>query len=108
MIPSNLKGLSSFTTDVCCVIDGQSMALPKRAYLVFDTFIDSPESFLNSSMMFRTALICVVGFVYFMNILMSSAYASSSFVVPFFDVQGVMFVELLSLSNSISTQSMKR
>ena len=79
-IPNNLKGSVSQVTLVSLLISGESMALPKRAYFVLETLVFRPDSCLTLFRMFRISRSWVWGSQNFRNMLMSSAYASISFL----------------------------
>ena len=79
-IPSSLKGSVSQVTLVSLVMSGESIAFPNRAYLVLDTLVFRPDRDLKFSRIFRISRSWVWGSQNFRNILMSSAYASISFL----------------------------
>ena len=79
-IPNNLKGLVSQVTLVSLLISGESLALPKRAYFVLETLVLRSDSCLKLFRMFRISRSWVWGSQNFRNMLMSSAYASISFL----------------------------
>ena len=79
-MPSSLKGAASIVMPVDGVMSGESTALPKRAYLVFRTLVLRPDKVLNSARILRTSVSWASGCRCLMNRLMSSAYASISFL----------------------------
>ena len=46
-MPNSLKGASSSVIPVIGVMSGESVAFPKRAYLVFRTLVFRPDRVLN-------------------------------------------------------------
>ena len=84
------------------------MAFPKRAYLVFRTFVFRPDRTLNLLSILRISVSCASGWEYSKNKLMSSANASISFEKRCLDFHGLMSLDWVSLRSSSSTQIMKR
>ena len=78
-MPRSLKGLGSRENPVLLAISGESFMLPNRAYFVFSTLVFRPDNFLNPLRILRISVSWDSGWVYWMNKLMSSVYASISF-----------------------------
>ena len=87
---------------------GESMALPNRAYFVLETLVFKPDSCLNLSRMSKISSSWVWGSQNFRNMLMSSAYASISFLWFWVVDQGWIFFEWESFSSRGSMQIMNR
>merc|ERR1712081_82764 len=69
VMPNSLKGAGSIVNPVVGVIWGSSGAFPKRAYLVLETLVARPDSFLKSSSTRRMWFTCLVGWKIWSNIL---------------------------------------
>ena len=93
---------------VFSVMSIESIAFPNRAYLVLDTFVFRPDRDLNLSRISRISRSWACGSQNLRNMLMSSAYASTSFWWFWADVHGVIFLEWDSFSSSNSMHIMKR
>ena len=63
VIPKSLKGEGSMVNLVVGVICRLSGVFPKRAYLVLETLVERPDSFLKSSSMWRMWESCWVGWL---------------------------------------------
>ena len=63
VMPSSLKGAGSIVKPVVGVIWRSSGAFPKRAYLVLETLVARPDSFLKSSSTRRMWVNCWVGWL---------------------------------------------
>ena len=63
-MPRSLNGLGSMEIFVAFTMFGESVALPNRAYLVFEIFVLSPESVQNSSGIRRISFNWVSGLIY--------------------------------------------
>ena len=55
-MPSSLKGAFSIVMPVVAVMSGESVALPKSAYLVFRTLVWRPDRVLNSARILRISV----------------------------------------------------